>query len=114
GTFTIPALSVAGQQTQPLALTVQPQNAGGGNGAGDVYVEATVEPRAPYVQQQMSLNVKLYYALNLLDDNLADPHGDGLVVHKLGQDTSYNATVGDRAYHVVERHYALVPEKSGT
>lgn len=112
GTFTIPALSVAGQQTLPLTLTVQPASAGGSNG-GDVYVEASVEPRAPYVQQQVRLSVKLYYALNLLDGNLADPQGDGLIVRKLGQDSSYNANVGGRNYHVVERHYALLAEKSG-
>jgi hypothetical protein len=113
GTFTIPALTVAGQQTRPLTLTVQPAAAGGSNG-GDVYVEASIEPRAPYVQQQMQLSVKLYYALNLLDGNLSDPQGEGLIVRKLGQDSSYNATVGGRGYHVVERHYALLAEKSGT
>lgn len=112
GTLTIPALTVAGQRTSPLTLTVQPATAGGTNG-GDVYVEATVEPRAPYVQQQLRLSVKLYYALNLVDGNLGDPQGDGLIVRKLGQDSNYNANVGGRNYHVVERRYAVFPEKSG-
>jgi len=112
GTVTIPALNVAGQQTLPLTLTVQPATVGGSNG-GDVYVETSVDPRAPYVQQQVRLSVKLYYALNLLDGNLADPQGEGLIVRKLGQDSSYNANVGGRSYHVVERHYALLAEKSG-
>jgi len=49
GTLTIPALSVAGQQTPTLTLNVQSALAGGSAG-GDVYVETTVEPHAPYVQ----------------------------------------------------------------
>jgi hypothetical protein len=113
GTLAIPALSVAGQQTPPLTLSVQPATAGG-SGGGDVYVETTVEPRAPYVQQQIRLSVKLFYAVNLLDGNLADPQGDGLIVRKLGQDSNYNANVGGRNFHVVERRYALFPEKSGS
>src|SRR4029079_270889 len=36
------------------------------------------------------------------------------VVQRLGQDKSYLATIGERRYHVMERHYALTPEKSGT
>lgn len=112
GTLTIPQLSVAGQQTPVLTLSVQPALSGGGAG-GDVYVETTVEPRAPYVQQQIRFSVKLFYAVNLLDGNLADPQGDGLIMRKLGQDSNYTANVGGRNYHVVERRYALFAEKSG-
>jgi len=113
GTLSIPPLRVAGQQTPLLTLSVQPATASG-NAGGDIYVETTVEPRAPYVQQQIRLGVKLFYALNLLDGNLAEPQGDGLIVRKLGQDGNYNANVGGKTYHVVERHYALFPEKSGS
>jgi hypothetical protein len=112
GTLTIPPLSVAGQQTPALTLSVQPATAGGSAG-GDVYVETSVEPRAPYVQQQIRLSVKLFYAVNLLDGNLAEPQGEGLLVRKLGQDSNYTASVGGHTYHVVERRYALFPEKSG-
>ncbi len=114
GTLTIPALDVAGQRTQPLTLNVQAAIAGTGGKAGDdVYVEATVDPRAPYVQQQVSLTVKLYFAVNLTDGSLDEPQADGLVVRKLGQDANYAADVGGRRYRVLERRYALLPEKSG-
>ena len=114
GTLTIPALDVAGQRTQPLTLNVQAAVAGAGGKTGDdVYIEAAVEPRAPYVQQQVSLTVKLYFAVNLTDGSLDEPQVDGLVVRKLGQDANYAADVGGRRYRVLERHYALLPEKSG-
>ena len=85
----------------------------GGKTGDDVYIEAAVEPRAPYVQQQVSLTVKLYFAVNLTDGSLDEPQVDGLVVRKLGQDANYAADVGGRRYRVLERHYALLPEKSG-
>ena len=75
--------------------------------------KSLADPRAPYVQQQVRLSVKLYFALNLTDGSLEDPQADGLVVKKLGQDANYAADVGGRHYRVLERHYALLPEKSG-
>lgn len=113
GSFTIPALSVAGTQTQPLTLVVQPGSANSGKAGDDVFLEVSVEPKTPYVQQQIRLTLKLFYALNLVDGGLEDPHGDGLVAHKLGQDAAYTADIEDRRYHVLERHYALSAEKSG-
>ncbi|MEO8802827.1 MAG: BatD family protein, partial [Rudaea sp.] len=114
GALTIPALNVAGQTTQPINLTVQQAAAGNGGKAGDdVFIETTIEPHSPYVQQQVRLTVKLYYAVNLIDGNLDDPQAKGVVVRKLGQDSNYRAQVGGREYRVVERHYALLPENSG-
>lgn len=114
GTLTIPALDVAGQKTSALTLNVQQGAASSSAKAGDdVYIEVSADPRAPYVQQQIRLTVKLYFALNFSDGGLEDPQGDGLVVHKLGQDTYYAADVGGRRYRVWERRYAVVPEKSG-
>lgn len=115
GTLLIPGLDIAGQKTSALSLSVQPAGAAGSAKAGDdVYIETAAEPHAPYVQQQIRLTVKLYFALNFSDGGLEDPQGNGLVVHKLGQDTYYAADVGGRRYRVWERRYAVVPEKSGT
>ena len=114
GTFTIPALNVVGQHTQPLTLVVSPPSANAAQPGGDVFVEAQADPLSPYVQQQVLLTVKLYFAVNLVDGNLDDPQVKGAVVRKLGQDSRYSAQVGGRSYNVVERHYALTPEQNGT
>ncbi|HSN01098.1 MAG TPA: BatD family protein [Rudaea sp.] len=114
GTFTIPALDVAGQRTQPLTLVVSPPTANATQSGGDVFVEAQADPPSPYVQQEVLLTVKLYFAVNLIDGNLDDPKAPGMVVRKLGQDSRYRAQVGGRSYTVVERHYALTPENNGT
>lgn len=115
GTITIPALSVAGQNTQPITLTVQPMAPGGTKAGDDVYIEATVDPQTPYVQQQVTLTLKLFFAVNLVDGTLDDPQGEGVVVKRIGgQDANFSAEVGGRRYRVLERCYVLQPERSGT
>lgn len=113
GTLTIPALSVAGEQTQPITLTVMPASTSSGKAGDDLFLDVSVEPKSPYVQQQVRVTVKLYYALNLTDGNLEDPHGAGLTARKLGQDATYTSDVEGRRYRVLERRYALTAEKSG-
>jgi oxygen tolerance protein BatD len=115
GRVTIPALNVGSAKTSPVSLTVLAQPAGAeGKPGDDVFLEVTADPPAPYVQQQVRYTVKLYFSFGLTDGNLGEPQADGVVVQRLGQDKSYLATIGDRRYHVMERHYALTPEKSGT
>ena len=114
GALTIPAFTIGAATTQPITLNVLPAQAGAVGKAGDdVFVDAEAAPRSPYVQQEVRLTVKLFYALNLTDGNLDDPKVEGLVVRKLGQDSNYTAEVDRRRYRVVERHYAISAEKSG-
>lgn len=114
GRITIPAIKVGSAHTDPLTLTVLPAPAGAQGKAGDdVFLAVSAEPLAPYVQQQVRYTVKLYYAFNLTNGDLGEPKADGLVTERLGQDRNYLAELGGRRYHVVERHYALIPERSG-
>ncbi len=115
GRITIAPIAVGAEKTQPIALSVQaapPQSAKAG---GDVFIEASAEPLDPYVQQEVRYTVKLYYAFDLTDGNLSEPQADGLGAQRLGQgqDKRYIATIGARRYNVIERHYALIPERSG-
>ncbi|MGA9828689.1 MAG: BatD family protein, partial [Rhodanobacteraceae bacterium] len=114
GKIDIPALKVGGATTVPLRLTVLTQPAGAqGQPGDDVFLDVAAEPSAPYVQQQVRYTVKLYYAFDMTNGNLDEPAAKGLAVQRLGQDKHYLATVGQRRYHVIERHYALRPEQSG-
>lgn len=114
GTFDIPALTVGSLTTTPLRLVVAAAPAGAQGKAGDaIYIEVSAEPSSPYVQQQVRYVVKLFYAVDLTEGALDEPAIDGIVVQKLGRDRQYAATVGERRYRVLERHYALIPERSG-
>jgi len=118
GTLTIPPLNIGGASTQALSVIVKAIAAStstdaSGKPVGDVMVELTVDPRAPYVQQQVRATLKLYYAMSMTEGGLEDPHVDGIVVKKLGQDKQYQGNLNGRNYNILERHYAMTAEKSG-
>jgi len=115
GKIAIPAFTVGSAHTEPLILDVLPAATGAvGKSGDDLFVQVEATPRSPYVQQEVRLTVKLYYALSLIDGNLEDPKAAGMVVRKLGQDSNYVGDVDGRRYRIVERHYAASAEKSGT
>lgn len=113
GRIAIAQLTVGSAQTAPITLDVgaaaPPAQAG-----GDLFFEVDAQPKNPYVQQQVRYTVKLYYAIDLTGGNIGEPKADGLAAKHLGQDKQYVASVGGRRYQVVEQHYALTPERSGT
>ena len=114
GSFTIPAFTIGAESTQPITVTVLPMPAGGSAAAGDeVFLEIDATPSDPYVQQQVSYVVRLYYAVTLLEGQLQEPQVTGAQATRLGQDVTYQKTIDDKRYMVVERRYALVPEASG-
>ena len=114
GTLVIPSFAIGTAKTQALTLSVSPAaTAAQGTAGDDIYIEVAAQPLDPYVQQQIRYSVKLYYAVNLSEGALDEPVADGVVVHKLGRDKQYFATVDGRRYQVLERNYALTPEQSG-
>ncbi|MEO8999755.1 MAG: BatD family protein [Rhodanobacter sp.] len=114
GTLQIPALSVAGGQTQPLQLQVSAADPNAAVAASqNVFMEAQVEPTHGYVGQQLSYVVRLFYATNIGNGALNAPSLDGVEVSQLGDDLNYDAQRGGRSYHVLERRYALIPQHAG-
>lgn len=112
GELQVPSLQVAGVRTDPLPLKVAPSPIATGSG-GDVFLEATASARGVYVQQQVVYALKLFYAVSLWDGQLDPPSLDGVQVHRLGDDLKYQVERSGRRYSVIERRFALVPERSG-
>ncbi|MFC5524587.1 BatD family protein [Rhodanobacter ginsengisoli] len=114
GTLRIPALNVAGQLTEPLQLEVgaAAPNAAAATGK-DVFLEARVDPARGYVGQQLSYVLRLYYATSISSGALNTPRVDGVELNQIGSDINYDTERGDRNYHVLERRYALIPQRAG-
>ena len=113
GVLQVPSLRVGGERTQPLALTVAPQAAAPAQD-GVVFVESQVDAQQPYVQQAVGYTVRLYSATPLLSGQLDQDAPDGASLQRIGDDIQYQRDVGGRRYRVIERHYLLIPERSGT
>ncbi|WP_240096243.1 protein BatD [Thermomonas flagellata] len=113
GTYVVPALQVGGARTAPLTLEVVPAAVAPAAAASDVFVESAVDAPSPYVQQAVGLTVRLHSAVPLLSGQLDQDAPEGASLQRVGEDLSYERILGGRRYHVVERHYLLVPERSG-
>lgn len=118
GSLNIPAIAVGGQMTSPVAVTVSEANAAasGAPGArdGPVIVEGSVDTQQAVVGQQIIYTLRLFYAVDLTDGSLGDPHADGLEVRHLESDANFQAQRGGNTYRVLERHYALFPQHAGS
>jgi hypothetical protein len=117
GRIEIPALKVGGETTSPLTLTVadQPAATAASQPGSPLYLETEVKPRnvSPFVQQEIQYTTRLYYSQPLTGGTLADPDPEHAVVERLGDDEHYQTTVNGQRYQVIERNYAIFPEKSG-
>ncbi|RDS82949.1 protein BatD [Dyella monticola] len=114
GDLQIPSLTVAGNPTQPLTLHVDPPDASAAANAGkEVFVDVTANPNHVYVGQQLLYTVRLFFDVNLNSGNLADPQASGVDLRKLGNDVDYESVRNGRRYHVIERRYALIPQRAG-
>ncbi|WP_457009021.1 BatD family protein [Luteimonas sp. A537] len=113
GRITIPALRVGGERTAPIVLTVTAARAAPARARGPAYIEAEVDDTAPYVQQAVGLRLRLYYSAQLVSGQLDQPEPDGAALRRVGSDLQFTREVDGRRFHVVERNYLLVPERSG-
>jgi hypothetical protein len=114
GVIGIPGLLVGGQRTQPLTLTVTPSAATPAHAGGVVFIEAEADAQQPYVQLAVGYTVRLYYATPLVSGQLDQAEPDGASLQRIGDDVQYAREISGRRYTVVERHYLLIPERSGT
>ena len=114
GRLAIPALDFAGARTQPLTLIVTPPDpTAAANSGKDVFLEAGAQPTRVRVGQQLLFTVRLYFAGALSSGSLEDPQLSGIDARRLGDDLDYDVVRGGRAYHVIERRYALIPQHAG-
>lgn len=115
GSIVIPPIPVGADVSLPLTLKVLPAGQAGKSGKGrDLFLNVQVAPKDPYVQSQVTVTVKLYHALPIREGSLDEPKAPDVVIQKLGDDRSYETVLEGRRYGVIERQYALFPQKSGT
>jgi len=114
GTLRIPPLTFAGGTTAPLELQVdEPDPNAAASGRKDVFLEAVVDPVDGYVGQQRVYTLRLFFAADLTNGALEDPQLAGVDVRRLGNEINYQAERGGRRYNVIERRYALTPQREG-
>jgi hypothetical protein len=114
GKLTIPPIDFGNTRTRALALQVDaaPQLAPGELPPVFIEVEVTPEQGPYYVHAQLGLIVRVFYQQNLTEAAISQPEPSPASVRLL-QETPYQAERGGERYRVLERRYAIFPERSG-
>lgn len=114
GRFVIPAFTIEGQSSAPINMMVLPVSARQSTEGRDVYVTTSVDTDETYLQQQIRYTVKLFLARDLQRGSLSAPTLVEGEIRQIGKDAEYNDIVDGKRYRVIERTFAVIPQKSGT
>lgn len=113
GQLQIPPLNVAGAQTQPITIQVNPQSQTNAVDSGEpVFVEVQIDHNNVYVQQQVLLTARVYVAVQLNNMQLSKPEFDNATVKQLSE-TTFNRNINGMPYEVHELIYAIFPQQPG-
>lgn len=115
GQLQVPSLPLKGGALTPsLALQVEPAPQLAPGEPEPVFLEVQLEPeQGPfYVHAQISLKVRIFYQQNLTEAAINAPQPDQASVRLLDE-VPYQSERNGIRYRVLERHYAVFPERSG-
>jgi len=114
GQLSIPAFRFGEDSTRAVVLDVAPAPELAPGELPPVFIEAEITPsEGPYfVHAQLGLVVRVFYRQNLTEATISQPDPAPAAVSLL-QETPYQAERGGERYRVLERHYAVFPERSG-
>lgn len=115
GNLLIPSLKFPGASSNPLTLKVAAAPALAPGEAEPVFIEVTVQPgEGPYyVLSQISLMVRIFYQANLMEAAI-NPPAPAQASVRLLDEVPYQSDRNGERYRVLERRYAIFPERSGT
>ena len=114
GVITIPALSVDSAVTKPIKLNVLAASDPQANKQQDLFIITDISAKEVYVQQQLTLTVKLHFAAELKRGSLTEPSLTGANITQIGKDKEADSIINGRRYRVIERTYAISPQQSGS
>jgi hypothetical protein len=114
GRLTIPSLPIGDGGTQPLEINVDAAPTPMPGEMPAVFIEVAVTPEdvPAYVHAQLGLTVRVFYQQNLTEAAISQPEPSPASVRLLDEVPFQSSRNGTR-YRVLERHYAIFPERSG-
>ncbi len=114
GDLVIPALDFPGARSRPLHVHVSPAPQPKPGEPKPIFIELSVKPaKGPYyVHSQVELSVRIFYQTNLTEAAINPPAPKQAQVRLLDE-VPYQAQRNGAEYRVLERRYAVFPERSG-
>lgn len=114
GRFTIPSLNIDGVMTRPIEVLVIPVSDKSASSGRDLFITTNVDVDEAYLQQQIRYTVKLHLGKELQRGSLSSPTLENADIRQIGKDKEYDEIIDGRRYRIIERSFAVIPQKSGT
>ena len=114
GNLIIPVIKFGNDASPALKIVVSPSSAANKTSRDDdLFLEVSTNTEKPFIQSQVLYTVKLFRRVDLAKANLSEPELSDAVIEKLADDANYTTQVSGVTYVVIERKYAIFPQKSG-
>jgi len=116
GKITIPSIEAGSIKSNPITIEVLDSNDDEAiqHRKRHAFIETEVDHLQPYVQSQVTMIAKLYHLPSLGGNaTLTHPSVKDAIVVPMGDDKKSQTERNGYVYHVVERAYAIFPQKSG-
>ncbi len=114
GNLIIPVIKFGSDASPALKIVVSPSSANKTTqNDDDLFLEVSANTEKPFIQSQILYTVKLYRRVEFAKANLSEPELPDAVIEKLANDANYTTQVSGVTYVVIERKYAIFPQKSG-
>ena len=127
GNLVIPAITVGKEKTRPINIQVKPASSGAylskqptpkveqtaSEASADVFLKVAIDNPKPYVQGQILYISRLYSSQPVSRGVIIPPQINDAIVEKIGEDINFESTLAGRFFKVLERRFAIFPQKSG-
>jgi len=113
GSLIIPALTVNGHQSKAINVQVIEQGSANSTQQQDIFITAELSANDIYVQQLLTLTIKLHIGVQLQRGSLTEPSLTSATIEQIGKDIESDGIINGKRYRIIERTYAITPEQSG-
>ena len=114
GRLTIPPIRVGREVTAAIPIKVaQPSAATTRRMNQQVFFDTGVDTKNTYVQAQVLYTVRLLYSESISGDFPPPPQIEDAVIETIESERRYETIINNRRYFVLEKQYAIFPQKSG-
>ncbi len=113
GSLIVPPLTVEGLSTSPITLTVLAKNEQANQGPKEIFITSDISSKELYVQQQITLTVKLHFSAELRRGSMSEPSLINANINQIGQDKESQDIINGQRYRIIERTYGITPQQSG-
>mgnify|MGYP001568555706 CR=1 FL=1 len=113
GKLIIPALQIENNYSKAIAVNVVEQGSAESTKQQDIFISAELSVNDVYVQQLVTLTVKLHIGVQLQRGSLTEPTLPGATIVQIGKDQESDGIINGKRYRIIERTYAITPEQSG-